>query len=276
MCLAFCARCRWSDVCHPRLSHLQFDADGVFVTIPKSKTDQLSKGEVVFVQFADHPACLVLLSQDNIAKLQYGECDGFFQPRITTQKGVQSGFWNTTVSYSTALIDLKIFHASLGLDSAHFSEHSGRCRGATAASDAGVAWPDLMLHGRWKSMATLLGYLANSRRRQRHVAHALERPPASGNLQDLPFSPQDSPFFAQMIDAMQSLAIDTLPGSTSGVSLFWASFTDLTLCGKDIEIDKERMASPKLTREMCMKKRRQNTRAWADLLINCGNFMSSI
>ena len=28
--------------------------------------------------------------------------------------------------------------------------------------------------------------------------------------------------------------------------------------------------------KLCMKKRRQNTRAWADLLINCGNFMSSI
>ena len=41
-----------------------------------------------------------------------------------------------------------------------------------------------------------------------------------------------------------------------------------------IEIEKERMESPKL--KLCMKKRRQNTRAWADLLINCGNFMSSI
>ena len=43
-----------------------------------------------------------------------------------------------------------------------------------------------------------------------------------------------------------------------------------------IEIEKERSVSAKLTREIVYEKRRQNTRAWADLLINCGNFMSSI
>ena len=46
-------------------------------------------------------------------------------------------------------------------------------------------------------------------------------------------------------------------------------------CVHTIEIDKERMASPKLTREIVYEKRRQTPRAWADLLINCGNFMSS-
>ena len=43
-----------------------------------------------------------------------------------------------------------------------------------------------------------------------------------------------------------------------------------------IEIEKERMALPKLTREIVYEKRPQNTRTWVDLLINCGNFMSSI
>ena len=39
-----------------------------------------------------------------------------------------------------------------------------------------------------------------------------------------------------------------------------------------IEIEKERMASPKLTREFVYEKRRQNTRAWADLLIKLRQF----
>ena len=173
MCLAYYAGCRWSDATNLRISHLAFDREGVTVTIPKSKTDQLAKGAQVFIKYADHPACPVILLQDYIAKLRYGERDGYLQPRINTSKGVQHGIWNTTVSYSTALNDLKIFLASLGLDPSRFGEHSGRHGGATAASDAGVDWPDLMLHGRWKSLATPLGYLANSRRHQKRVASAL-------------------------------------------------------------------------------------------------------
>ena len=179
MCLAFYAGCRWSDATNLRLSHLKFDPEGVAVKIPKSKTDQLGRGETVFVQYAAHESCPVLLLQDYITKLRYGDRDGFLQPRIRTEHGVQSGIWNTTVSYTTALSDLKILLASLGLDASKFGEHSGRRGGATAASDAGVDWPDLMLHGRWKSMATPLGYLANSRRRQRRVASALAKPSTS-------------------------------------------------------------------------------------------------
>ena len=63
--------------------------------------------------------------------------------------------------------------ALLGLDSSKYGEHSGRRGGATAASDAGVEWQDLMLHGRWKSSTTPLGYLANTRKRQRNVAKIL-------------------------------------------------------------------------------------------------------
>ena len=173
MCLAFYAGCRWSDAAFLCLSNLSFDASGVAVTIPKSKTDQLAKGETVYIQYAAHPACPVILLQDYIAKLRYGDRDGYLQPRISTHNGVQSGIWNTTVSYSTALSDLKLFLSSLGLDPSKFGEHSGRRGGATTASDAGVDWPDLMTHGRWKSVATPLGYLANTRRRQRRVANAL-------------------------------------------------------------------------------------------------------
>ena len=174
MCFAFYAGCRWSDTVALRLSHLQFDSDGLSITIPKSKTDQLGRGETVYIQFASHPACPVSLIQDYIERLLYEDSqDGFLQPRISSVNGVQRGIWNTTVSYSTALSDLKLLLTSLGYDASQFGEHSGRRGGATAASDAGVDWTDLMSHGRWKSVATPLGYLANSRRRQRRVAQAL-------------------------------------------------------------------------------------------------------
>ena len=42
------------------------------------------------------------------------------------------------MSYSTALSDLKVLLASLGLDPTKLGEHSGRRGGATAVSDAGV------------------------------------------------------------------------------------------------------------------------------------------
>ena len=174
MCFAFYAGCRWSDTVALRISHLQFDSDGLSITIPKSKTDQLGRGETVYIQFAMHPACPVSLIQDYIERLLYeAHQDGYLQPRISSVNGVQRGLWNTTVSYSTALNDLKLMLTSLGYDASRYGEHSGRRGGATAASDAGVDWTDLMSHGRWKSVSTPLGYLANSRRRQKRVAQAL-------------------------------------------------------------------------------------------------------
>ena len=163
MCFVFYAGSIWSDTIALKISHLQFDSDGVSITIPKSKTDQLGKGETVYIQYASHPACPVTLIQDYLERLHYldGQ-DGYVQPRIMTTRGVQRGIWNTTVSYSTALSNLKILLSSLGYDPARFGEHSGRRGGATTASDAGVEWPDLMSHGRWKSVSTPLGYLANS------------------------------------------------------------------------------------------------------------------
>ena len=178
MCLAFYAGCRWSDASSLRVSHLKFDNEGVHITISQSKTDQLKRGETVYIQYASHEFCPVLLLQDYLAKLRYGDRDGYLQPKIFSRNGIQSGVWNTQVSYSTSLADLKLFLASLGLDPAKSGEHSGRRGGATAASDAGVDWPDLMLHGRWKSVSTPLGYLANTRRRQKRVATALSRLPA--------------------------------------------------------------------------------------------------
>ena len=193
MCLAFYAGCRWSDAVALRMSHLKFDPDGVTILIPKSKTDQLGKGETVYIHYANQPCCPVLLLVDYIRKLNYGERDGYLQPKVRTVKGVQSGIWNSTVSYSTALSDLRLIIAALGLDPAQFGEHSGRRGGATAASDAGVDWTDLMTHGRWKSVSTPLGYLANSRRRQRRVAQVLAKSVSSapGSLDSSSTSPVD-------------------------------------------------------------------------------------
>ena len=89
---------------------------------------------------------------------------------------------------------MKLIMSALGLDPARFGEHSGRRGGATAASDAGVDWPDLMLHGSWRSASSPLGYLENSQRRQRRVARILSRPtvaaaPGSLNVLSGPLSP---------------------------------------------------------------------------------------
>ena len=78
MCLAFYAGCRWSDAAYLRISHFTFDADGVTITIPRSKTDKLGQGEEVYFQTALHPVCPVSLLQDYIAKLNYGARDGHF------------------------------------------------------------------------------------------------------------------------------------------------------------------------------------------------------
>ena len=204
MCLAFYAGCRWSDASQLKISHLQFVNEGVNIVIPKSKTDQLQKGDTAFIKYAEHPYCPVILLQDYISRLRYGDRDGYLQPKITSSNGVQSGLWNTQVSYSTALSDLKLFLAALGLDPSKFGEHSGRRGGATAASDAGVDWPDLMLHGRWRSATTPIGYLANTRKRQNRVASALAAV--------APSSPGAPPPVSRVLPEQ------SVPGSTTVVS----------------------------------------------------------
>ena len=213
MCLAFYAGCRWSDAIVLKTTHLSFESEGVSILIPRSKTDQFSRGESVFIRYAEHSACPVQLLVDYLRRLNYGEREGFLQPRIRTVKGVQSGIFNTQVSYSTALSDLRLLLASLGmnLDPSKFGEHSGRRGGATAASDAGVDWTDLMSHGRWKSIATPLGYLANSRRRQRRVAQALSKSHSSapGSLDGASTSPVD--ILARRAPALASSSSSSTP-----------------------------------------------------------------
>ena len=194
-----------------RVSHLQFDSDGLSITIPRSKTDQLGRGETVYIQFAAHPACPVSLIQDYIDRLHYDDGqDGYIQPRVSSTNGDQHGIWNTTVSYSTALSDLKLLLTSLGYDASRFGEHSGRRGGATAASDAGVDWTDLMSHGRWKSVATPLGYLANLRRRQRRVAQALALTSSSDDAAPAAVS---APSSVALLDAPSSVALSDAPSS---------------------------------------------------------------
>ena len=118
MNLSFFAGCRWSDLALLKLSHFKFSdsQDGVSIHIPRSKTDQLGRGDDVFIKAIQSPSCPVLFLKDYFAKLNYEGQDGFFQPRIKSLNGIQRGIMEQSLSYSTALSDLKLLLSVLGYD----------------------------------------------------------------------------------------------------------------------------------------------------------------
>ena len=64
--------------------------------------------------------------------------------------GLAKGRTDTTISYDTATKDMKKILLAAGHNPVGFTEHSGRCGGATAAAEAGASMEAVMDHGRWK------------------------------------------------------------------------------------------------------------------------------
>lgn len=142
---------RWDEVSNLRTQDIQATPEHMDVFIAKSKTGQLKQGTQVRIsrQQQEPHACPVNITFMYIRMLQYPQgCNGYLQPRISSEGGVQKGIPHTKLCYSHALQELKQMLDRLGLDGKQYGEHSGRRGGATAAAEAGAKWTDLKKHGR--------------------------------------------------------------------------------------------------------------------------------
>ena len=175
MNMEFYGTLRWDEVSSLKLSHIQTNPQGLVIQIGKSKTDQIGKGDFKPILASNTPSCPVNIINTYIGMLRYDKkVNGFFQPRIVTDtEGLQRGVANKKLAYTAALDDLKLLMSFLGQDPDAFGEHSGRRGGATLASEAGVAWTDLKMHGGWSSDAAAQKYIEATAKKRNTVPKAL-------------------------------------------------------------------------------------------------------
>ena len=169
---------RWEETSKLTTADIAFTTQHMEINIKRSKTDQLKHGaQVRIARQTDAPdQCPVNITHVYMRMLRGDREDTVqLQPRVAWKEGQQRAIEGTTVSYSTALQDLKELISKTGRNGEEFGEHSGRRGGATAAAEAGVQWTDLKKHGRWSSDSAPQRYTENTQKRRSAVALALAR-----------------------------------------------------------------------------------------------------
>ena len=144
---------RWEDV--------KCDSE-VRLNIRKSKTDQFGAGRTVTLskQGGRTLHCPVYFTIQYARRLGYNTVNGgFMQPRMDVN-GVGRGKYK--VSYGTASKDMKDVISKCGINSANYSEHSGRRGGTMTAAALGSSWLALKRKGGWKSDSAAQRYVEDA------------------------------------------------------------------------------------------------------------------
>lgn len=140
--LGFSGAFRRSELAALTSGDLEFDGDGLRVTIRRSKTDQEGLGRTIAIPFGEHPeTCPVRAVQDWYATHGKGE-------------GRLFGIGGRSI----ALI-IKRHVTRAGLDATRFAGHSLRAGLATAAAKAGKSERAIAAQTGHRSMTVLRGYI---------------------------------------------------------------------------------------------------------------------
>ena len=168
--IAFHALLRWDEVSKLKRSDLSMDNNNnkLTIRIKRSKTDQMAEGASVVIEGSKCESCPVRLTKEYYKRLGYSSlteknAEDHMQPRIRHGKRGDIAIPGTTVSYTTAMEDLKKYIKKAGFDATGFGEHSARRGGATTAAAGGLSWLDLKRHGRWKSDQAAQLYVDSAR-----------------------------------------------------------------------------------------------------------------
>ena len=142
-----------TDVSRIRRNDIFFNEGFVVIKVPKSKSDQLRRGDKVVISELPSPACPVKLLKKYLTKLQIppDSRDLIFRPISKGKNSCKLIAPNKPISYSTMRQafwrDLK----TTGADPSKFGLHSLRSGGASMAANSGVSDRVFERHGCWKS-----------------------------------------------------------------------------------------------------------------------------
>ena len=150
---------RRSELVSLKWEQVSFVNDGMVITLPRSKTDQVGQGAPIVIPFGNESRCPVqaLLEWRNASKLW----DGYIFRRIS-----KTGSLNKNPigdHYLNRLIRQIIKTAGI-TNSEFYSAHSLRRGFATEAARLGASLPSIKHHGRWRTTRTVIEYIEAGRK----------------------------------------------------------------------------------------------------------------
>ena len=159
MAFSFSTLARFNCMTKIKMRHIQFFEDGASIFFPHSKTDQLGRGQTVFLnRLAGSHFCPVLLLKAYTLRLQYEAFragtfpfEHYLFPALRRVRG-QTQLTRLAFSRQGATKALRDLLSDLGTpDPSAYTLHSGRRGGATFAAMNGCDFLSLKRQGRWRS-----------------------------------------------------------------------------------------------------------------------------
>ena len=172
--LAFAGFLWFNELVNIRPCDLSFSDDMLKLFLPRSKTDQLRKGNEVVIARTKTQTCPVsMLERYMEMGIIPKESQRYLFRHIVKTKGGEQLKDSGVLSYSTLRDLFKAKVKQLGYPAEQFGLHSLRAGGASAAANADV--PDRLFkrHGRWKSENAKDGYVDDSVEKRLSVTKSL-------------------------------------------------------------------------------------------------------
>ncbi|MCP4256874.1 MAG: site-specific integrase [Ketobacter sp.] len=152
--LGFFAALRGSELVGLQADYVQFESEGLWITLPRSKTDPTGEGQSCAVPKLNTSVCpfQALKTWQEVSGIQSGS----LFPNINRWQ--QMG--NKAMSISGLNLMLRGWAKQIHLPNAdRISSHSLRRGMATSASSAGASIKSIMRQGRWRHEGTVLQYI---------------------------------------------------------------------------------------------------------------------
>lgn len=145
---------RASELLSLTVADIKRSSKGIVITLPNSKTDQEGRGQQVIIPYVQSVLCAATALNTWLTKagIHYGPVF-----RRINKGGKLGG--NAMIASSLNDIYRKLARENGMREWEQISSHSFRRGMATEASRKGASLPQIMKQGRWRSMATVMGYI---------------------------------------------------------------------------------------------------------------------
>jgi site-specific recombinase XerD len=151
--LGFCAALRRSELCAIKFEDLEFNAQGMVLTLPRSKTDQTGQGRKIGIPFGRGKICPVRLVK-NWIDISGIQSSSLF---VSIRKGRM--ITGEQLSDRSIANIIKLYAAKAGLEAEKYSGHSLRSGLCSSAAQHGVSSWKIKAQSGHKSDATLARYI---------------------------------------------------------------------------------------------------------------------
>lgn len=166
--LGFFGALRGSELLNIQVEHLDWQAQGLYILIPQSKTDQAGEGQWCALPKLNNALCPLFHTQQWLASSNIEQGHLFRSinrwQQLSTQPLTGVGL-NKTLKHIAKLCQWEEPH--------RYSSHSLRRGLATSASAAGASFKSIMRQGRWQHEGTVLQYIEEGQAFEDNAVSAL-------------------------------------------------------------------------------------------------------